>query len=320
MSVRAPIPSASLPEGTRPFRREDAYAVLGATLAAHDDGELPGMSRHLVEESVERVVAEPWLAAVAEAGGEVAGWVVPIHHELVVAPARRRSGIGRRLTDAGRVLAAHLDLPELRLWVPRAPGPEAFAAAVGLRYRSSLWQLELADGAVPPGPPVFPAGLSVRAFAPGADEPAFVELVNEAFRDHPSPLAVDVEAVRRVNAAPDFDPSTILLVAPVADPDRLVGFCRVGRYRDDDTVMTGEIRLLGVRSDARRRGLGRALVRWGVGDLRRRGVDRIVLSVEGQNESALGIYESEGFRRRVEWRHWADPPRAVPRTGARQAS
>jgi mycothiol synthase len=308
MSIRQPVPVATIPLGTRPFRPGDAEAVLAGTLAAHDRGELPGMSRHLVEESVARLTAEPWLGVVAEVEGSVAGWIVPLHHELVVAPAWRRHGVGRRLVDAGRALAAHLDLPELRLWVPRAPGPEAFARAVGLRYRSSLWQLELAPD-VPPAAPAFPAGVAVRPLEPGVDEPAFVALVNDAFRDHPSPLEVDVETVRRVNAAPDFDPSTILLVTPSNEPGRLIGFCRVGRYHDDDAVMTGEVRLLGVRTEARRRGLGRALVRWGVDDLRRRGVDRIVLSVEGQNESALGIYESEGFRRRVEWRHWtAEPP------------
>lgn len=311
MTIRQPIAMTALPAGTRPFQPGDAPSVLAGTLAAHDRGELPGLSRHLVEESVARLTAEPWLAVVAEVGSEVAGWVAPLHHELVVAPAWRRRGVGRRLVDAGRVLAAHLDLPELRLWVPRAPQAEAFAEAVGLRYRSSLWQLEL-DPDASCGAPAFPAGVRVRPFVPGADEPAFVALVNDTFRDHPSPLEVDVEAVRRVNAAPDFDPSTILLVEPADAPDRLIGFCRVGRYRDDDAVMTGEVRLLGVRSEARRRGLGRALVRWGVDDLRHRGVDRIVLSVEGQNESALGIYETEGFRRRVEWRHWTAPPAGDP--------
>jgi ribosomal protein S18 acetylase RimI-like enzyme len=63
-----------------------------------------------------------------------------------------------------------------------------------------------------------------------------------------------------------------------------------------------------VRREARGLGLGRELVRWGIDDLRRRGVDRTFIAVEGENEHALALYEAAGFRRRVEWPHWVAPP------------
>jgi mycothiol synthase len=205
------------------------------------------------------------------------------------------------------VLAAHAGLLQLRLWVPRRRGPEAFARAAGLAYHSSLWLMRMDPDAAPPAPS-FPPGVVVRWLEPGRDEPAFVELVNDTFRDHPSPLGVELEEVRRVHARPGFDPSTIMLVARVEEPDRLVAFCRVGTFAEDDGKLAGDVKLVGVRRDARGRGLGRELVRWGVEALRERGVGRTYLSVEGENEGALRIYEREGFRREVEWPHWAAPP------------
>jgi mycothiol synthase len=184
--------------------------------------------------------------------------------------------------------------------------PEAFARAVGLTYHSSLWLMRLAEGTVPV-PPRFPDDVVVRWLEPGTDERAFVELVNEIFLDHPSPLSLELEEVERVHGRKDFDPSTILLVAPAGDPERLVAFCRVGTFEEDDGTTAGEVKLVGVRRAARGTGLGRELVRWGVAALRERQVARTYLSVESENEGALRIYEREGFRREVEWPHWSAP-------------
>lgn len=306
MGDPAPPHATALPPGVRPFRAGDEIPIRGALLAAHDRGEFEGVTRTFLEESVDRMAAEPWIAAVAEDEGRVAGWVVPLHDDLTVDLPFRRRGHGRRLVEAGRILAAHDGLRYLRLWVPRRPNAEAFARACGLAYNSSLWLMRL-DPAAATVPPSFGDVLDVRPLEPGTDEAAFVELVNTIFLDHPSPLVLDLEAVRRVHAKPGFDPSTILLVAPAGDRERPIAFCRVGCYEDDDGVMAGEVKLLGVRREARGRGLGRELIRWGIHDLRRRLAVRIHLSTEGENAGALVLYEAEGFRRHVEWPHWVAP-------------
>ena len=214
--------------------------------------------------------------------------------------------LARELLLAGQLIDRS-GMPHLRLWVPRRAGPEAFARACGLRHRSSLWRLQL-DPQAPVVPPVFGGGATTRSLEPGVDEPGFVALVNEIFLDHPWPLVLDLAEVLRVHGRPSFDPTTILLVSQAADRDRLVGFCRVGSCQDDDGATVGEVKLLGVRREARGRGLGRELVRWGIADLRRRGAERIVLEVEGENAGALAIYEREGFRRAVEWPQWVAAP------------
>ena len=100
-----PLPAKALPPGVRPMRADDEPAIRAAMLAAHARGELNGVSRQQLEESIGRLAATPWLGAVAEDDGRVAGWVVPRHDDLVVDLPFRRRGHGRRLVEAGRVLA-----------------------------------------------------------------------------------------------------------------------------------------------------------------------------------------------------------------------
>jgi mycothiol synthase len=298
--------AAPLPAGTRGLRGADEAEIRTIARAAHRRGELDGVSRHLLEESLDRLVAQPTLAAVVEDEGRVAGWVAPMQDELTVDLPCRRRGHGRRLVEAGRVLARELGLPSLRLWVPRRPESEGFATACGFERRAPIWQL-VREADTPGMPAAFPDDVITRPLRPTADDPAFVALVNEIFLDHTWPLVLDEADLRQLNGAPGFDPSMILLVASATAPDRLVGFCRVGHYLDDDGALAGEVKLLGVRREARGRGLGRELTRWGVDDLQRRGVDRIYIVVEGMNAGALAMYEAEGFRRHHEWPHWTLP-------------
>lgn len=303
-----------LPAGTRPFTTKDAGAITAILHEAHGQGEFDGVTRHFLDSSIERVLDEPSLAVVAEDAGRIAGWVVPVHDELTVAPAYRRRGHGRRLVTAGRRLALAMGRGELQLWVPRRPGPEAFAGASGLAYSSSLWALRR-DPSMPVTEAAFPPDLVIRALVPGMDEPAFVDLANETFLDHPSPLVLTIEEARRAHVRAGFDPASILLVAPAADPARLVAFCRISRHPDDTGRTVGDVRLVGVRREYRGRGLGRSLVTWGIGELLRAGVDELELSVEGRNVGALRLYESLGFQARVEWPHWT-----IPAAGAEAAA
>ena len=71
---------------------------------------------------------------------------------------------------------------------------------------------------------------------------------------------------------------------------RCVGFCRNERH-----ATRGEIGVLGTTHDARGIGLGRALLRWGVGWLEAHVPGPVTLLVDGDNEGALALYKSEGF-------------------------
>jgi len=137
----------------------------------------------------------------------------------------------------------------------------------------------------------------------------FVDLLNACFADHPSPLSWTVGEVEYAQSRPGFDPSTILVVSPVDRADDPVAFVRtvLGPPEDGGGAPVGGIRLVGVLPPWRGRGLGRELLRWGVARLRSGGAGRVQLSVEAENELALGLYRRTGFEPVVEWPHWTRP-------------
>jgi mycothiol synthase len=88
----------------------------------------------------------------------------------------------------------------------------------------------------------------------------------------------------------------------------LVAFCATTPIRTDGIVAgDGEIWTIGVRPDRQGAGLGRQLLRWGARRLRSIGVSTVSLSVNGRNERALGLYESDGFVRSRTRERWARP-------------
>jgi mycothiol synthase len=287
----------------RTGRAEDApgiRAVLEASLA-HDA--LPGFTKGDIDRSLARLPADPEGVIVAETAAGIVGHVWPRHDDLTVHPDHRRRGHGRALAEAGFDLVRARGLPWLQLYVPQhIPASVAFARSVGLRYHSSLWVFRLADPSAVPGPE-FPPQFSVRGIRDDELE-RYVELVNDAFADHPTPVSWTVASIRIVHALPDFDPGGLLLVTPRDDTEHLIAFARVEIGPGDDGAMEGWIALIGVRPPWRGRGLGRELLRWSVDRCRAAGAVRIELAVEALNERALGIYRRDGFEPAIEWPHW----------------
>jgi mycothiol synthase len=284
-------------------------AVLEAALAV--DG-YPGVTAGDIDRRIPRLAADPTGVAVALEDDRIVGLVQPRGDDLTVHPDHRRRGHGRALVAAGRDVVRAQDLGELRLYVPpHLPASVAFAEALGFRYRSSLWLFELEpDHAVPL--PRFAPTVAVRPLRRDEDLDRYVAFMNEAFRGHPSPMSWTVGQIRHVHELPDFDPTLIHLAADATDPDRLVGFAVLETnpaLAGEPGGPTGSVGLVGVVPAWRGKGLGRELLRWSVGELRRRGIERIDLSVEAENATATRLYRAHGFRPAVEWPHWVVPAR-----------
>jgi mycothiol synthase len=249
----------------------------------------------------------PSLFAGAFDGHELVGFASAEFKIAVVRPDRRRQGIGRALVDFAPRMARDMGYPELLMGaVPGDATAMAFLAATGFAYHSTVWDLDLPPDRDVPGP-TWPDGVVGRSFDRERDVEPWVRVFNAAFADHPTPLQMRVEFVQAGLSDPDNEDGDVILAEEVATGE-LLGTCATDPSRREGQVGThGEVWAVGVRPDRQGRGLGRQLLRAGVARLRDVGVPAIGLSVNGRNESALGLYESEGFVRTRTRDRWARP-------------
>jgi mycothiol synthase len=148
--------------------------------------------------------------------------------------------------------------------------------------------------------------VTARTIDRDRDVAEWVGLFNEAFATHATPLQLDLASITK-----DWDES------PTRDEDllvaerdgHLVGFAasEPRRLPEGGVEPVAEIWTIGVRPAEQGRGIGRQLLRAGVAYLRGLGVRTVDLSVNGRNPAALGLYESEGFRRVATRDRWARP-------------
>jgi mycothiol synthase len=216
----------------------------------------------------------------------------------------RRRGIGRALFDAVREFAlTQRKVPGLRelafsAWEPFDPA-QAMAGSLGYQPDRSLWLMERPRGAAV-AEPVWPAGVTVRALD-GSDASLldWNEAFNRSFEGTYRYVYSPVEHVREMATKSDFRPDAILIAYRQG---AIAGFCRNELY-----PQRVEIGTLGTTPVARGIGLGRALLRWGIAWLERESTLPVTLIVDGQNETALRLYRSEGFEVRRTRRTWAKP-------------
>ncbi len=201
--------------------------------------------------------------------------------EFVVDPNFRGLGHGARMLDmlthpsrggtgTAKLFWAHGDHPAAR----------ALAAHHRLESIRTLEHLRLES--TPPGS----RGDTV-AFTP-ADADAWVALNARVFAAHPEQGAITRADLDTTIAEPWFDAEDFLLLK---HDDTLVGYSWL-KVVDGE----GEFYAVGVDPDHQGEGLGRALMAAGFARLAERGVPSAHLYVEGNNEVALALYASLGFR------------------------
>ncbi len=287
----------------------DREAILAVMEAALEADRYPGITHDFIVRSVDGLTTDPTGTWVALEGDEIVGYITPRHDDLTVHPAHRRRGHGSRLLEAGMGIVRERGLRELRLYVPEYLEPSvAFVTARGFRRVSSYWLFRLRHDAVLE-PPEFGEAVAVGPFRL-AETGALVALMNESFADHPTAVEWSEETIRSRVGAATFDPGDILLVrprrsGPRPDGERPIAFCQVRVTPDDDGILVGEVALIGTLPAWRHRGLGGQLLRWGVDRCRAKGAATVQLSVEAENERALGLYRAAGFEPAIEWPHWA---------------
>lgn len=224
------------------------------------------------------------------------------HAEGFVVPPARGAGVGTQLV--GRILSGCPDLPSMAMWAHGdLPGAKALATRFdAVRARELRQMSRPADAPLPEVS--LPEGISLRAFVPGSDDDAWLEVNAAAFATHPEQgkwTKADLEA--RIGE-PWFDPEGFLLA--VDEDDTLLGFHWTKVHPDDPQGPSarpsgeGEVYVVGIAPRAQGRGLGRALTVAGLRHLAavRRGgrpLAKVILYVDAENTSAVRMYESLGF-------------------------
>jgi len=132
----------------------------------------------------------------------------------------------------------------------------------------------------------------LRAFTPGVDDEAWVALNAAIFADHPEQGRLTVSDLQARIAEPWFDPNGFLVLATV--DGELAAYCWT-KVPTDPGVTAGEIYVIGVSSNHRRKGLAAFLLEAGLSHLANKGLSSVTLYVESDNETALATYRNVGF-------------------------
>lgn len=192
-------------------------------------------------------------------------------------------------------------LSRVRAYFP--PGHELadLVESRGYRLWRSAYTMEIELGDAAPERPRFPPGLEVRAYRAG-DADLLRAALNEAFAGDPLfRRATQAHFHAFYLDARGFDPSLWLLAWDLAE---LAGFMLALPEHTGDRSL-GWVESLGVRPQWRRRGLATALLQAGFRALHARGIRRVGLGVDAENETgALRLYERIGMhavRRADSW-------------------
>lgn len=198
----------------------------------------------------------------------------------------------------GRLSAASLEplLDEVRaggggptyVWVSNpTAADDAVAGSFGLALGRDLYELR-ADLPLPSVP------LEWRPFRRPDDEAAWLEVNNAAFDWHPEQGGWSPARLRSALAEPWVDLEGFL----VHERDgRMAGFCWT-KVHSWESPPLGEIYVIAVHPDFHGLGLGKALTLAAMSWLHSaRGITVGNLYVDASNTTALGMYESLGFRR-----------------------
>jgi len=287
--VRSLLAAVEIADGRRPLSDQQWLDLLAARTA-------DGSGAH----SVGTDAGEPAAGFTAVLwrdpdGRSLRGYAQLAHHhaawslEVVVHPSLEddeRDATAHDLIAAALASVAGHGGGEVHWWVFEATDRDsALAAAAGFTAGRSLHQLRRS---LPTG---IPSDLVTRAFRPGEDEGAWLEVNNRAFADHPEQGGWTIDTLLAREREPWFDADGFRLHEREG---RLAGFCWTKVHADHDPVL-GEIYVIAVDPDFHGLGLGTSLTLAGLDHLAGRGIGTGMLFVDAANTAAMHMYSELGF-------------------------
>ncbi|HEU0169143.1 MAG TPA: mycothiol synthase, partial [Chloroflexota bacterium] len=173
--------------------------------------------------------------------------------EMVVHPDARGHGVASRMLEEVIAQARRLDVDRVDMWAYRQlSGTRELAAKFGFEEMRTLLEVKMPLPNTLPEAPL-PDGVELRAFVPGKDDAEWLTLNNAVFATHPEQGNWDEADLAARLTQPWF-----------AAQDFLVAFAegRMVAYnwlKLDFATQEGEIYVIGVDANFRRRHFGRAL-------------------------------------------------------------
>jgi mycothiol synthase len=270
---------------------EDADAVAELILAAEPTEMISGAEvrdwwhGQELERDARLVIAPDGRLAAA---GDVSKRADAASVEGYVHPDFRGLGLGGYLVEWGERRALELDFARVRNAILSTDAPaKALLATRGYRPVRHYYRMTIAvsDDLEEPS---WPDGVELRTLAAG-EERELYDADREAFaEDWGRPERSFEEWWARFGGSETFDRELTFLAW---DGGRVAGYAICAREQGG-----GFVNLLGVRGAWRRRGLGLALLRHSLRELRARGVDTVGLGVDASNPTgATRLYERVGM-------------------------
>jgi mycothiol synthase len=256
---------------------------------------------HLLARDAEELVGYAHLNLDGDAFGYQVG-------ELLVHPAHREKGIGaamtREITDglfspaSGDLRSGKAQPGKLRMWSHGDhPAAAKLAAKTGFVRARELLVLHRGGDSTPLPDLPLPKGIQFRTFEAGRDEQAVAEVNGRAFSWHPEQGMLTAQDILDTERENWFDPKGFFLAEDLQG--HLLGFHWTKIHPRNPQRFAGEpvgeVYVLGVDPQAQGTGLGRALTVKGLDYLQSRGLEQVILYVEGDNSAAIGLYRKLGF-------------------------
>ena len=154
----------------------------------------------------------------------------------------------------------------------------------------SVWTMEADPDFAPAEAPQPSSGFHLRVYRIGEDAALLTDLYNRTFDQHVTFAPSTVEETRSIETTPGFDPDLTTLLE--TDGGEAVAYARTTLRADPNDAW---IDILGVIPEYQGRGLGRYMLLDCMYRLAQARPRAIRLSVEGINDRATALYDSEGF-------------------------
>lgn len=140
-----------------------------------------------------------------------------------------------------------------------------------------------------------PNGFEVRDLREGSDEEAWCEIINSAFADIEGHVRMTTERVADMRNEKEFLQDGMNMLWYDYKPAGLIKLIKTNE--DGEDVLF--IETLAVHRSFQGKGLGKALLRYGIRSGEEKGLKRAVLTVNAENSNAADLYFKEGFSKTV---------------------